>query len=171
MGFRKVQFALRWFAFLRGLPHGQGVLVLVLSSFVPCGLQPRRRHRSTHHTANTGWLVGWKGRMPGLDSLCGVSDIKHVKSRSREKEARDLLEKLADQVSFSAPWRGCYSSSSRTHPCLRRQVPSSAFILQQPLPLQQCSCVIPSIASTFCWYVFCSNLRICFGFARRSLKF
>lgn len=39
--------------------------------------------------------------MPGLDSLCGVWDIKHLKSRPREKEARELLEKIADQVRCS----------------------------------------------------------------------
>lgn len=45
--------------------------------------------------------------MPGLDSLCGVWDIKHVRSRPREKEARELLEKIADQVREGACAGSC----------------------------------------------------------------
>lgn len=36
--------------------------------------------------------------MPGLESLAGVWDVKAIKRRPRENEARELLQKIADQV-------------------------------------------------------------------------
>lgn len=36
--------------------------------------------------------------MPGLDSLLGVWDTKAVKGRAKENEARELLQKIANQV-------------------------------------------------------------------------
>lgn len=64
--------------------------------------------------------------------MCGVSNIKHVKSRPREKEARELLEKLADQVRFSVVVveRVLDARSRRTHPCLRRQIPTIVHLLR-----------------------------------------
>ncbi|CAM9112322.1 unnamed protein product, partial [Ectocarpus sp. 6 AP-2014] len=37
--------------------------------------------------------------MPGIDDMLGVWEIKEVKGRPRQAEARELLQKLADQAS------------------------------------------------------------------------
>ncbi|CAM9424096.1 unnamed protein product, partial [Ectocarpus fasciculatus] len=36
--------------------------------------------------------------MPGIGDMLGVWEIKEVKGRPRQAEARELLQKLADQV-------------------------------------------------------------------------
>lgn len=44
-------------------------------------------------------LQNQEGEMPGLESLLGVWDVKSVKGKPREHEAKQLLEKISDQVS------------------------------------------------------------------------
>ncbi|CAM9730353.1 unnamed protein product, partial [Ectocarpus sp. 13 AM-2016] len=39
-----------------------------------------------------------KRKMPGISDMLGVWEIKEVKGRPRQAEARELLQKLADQV-------------------------------------------------------------------------
>lgn len=54
--------------------------------------------------------------MPGLSDMLGVLEIKEMRGRPRQAEAREMLEKLRDQVRVSheikRAWRACVGSGT-----------------------------------------------------------
>lgn len=89
-------------------------------------------------------------KMPGIGDMLGVSEIKEVKGRPRQAEARELLQKLADQVSptttelaTAAEQKLAQLFASRRDRCLWR-LRKSCCLLRRV-----CWCSFPALSCEF----------------------
>lgn len=69
-----------------------------------CGISASRYRHYYYYTASSSQLASRKTKMSGVgnDSL-GILEVKEMKGRPRQVEARELLERLRDQVSILNP--------------------------------------------------------------------